>query len=201
MNSRSYHSPLRGAQAAATRERILEAVGTLLDKGQEPTFALIASEAGCEQRTVYRHFPNKDELAAAFWTWQARLLGPEEGEPSTEDELLARVQAAFVGFDAHERHIRAMLHTEHGRAARLSDNERRHATFLRVLDDAVPGLDPAAPPARGRHAAAAPLGGIVGEPPRLLGARGRRRGGRGPASDRRHARGPAPRSLICHSTT
>ena len=142
MNSRSYHSPLRGAETAATRERNMEAVGTLLDKGDEPTFALIASEAGCEQRTVYRHFPNKDELAAAFWTWQARLLGPEEGEPSTEDELLARVQAAFSGFDAHERHIRAMLHTEHGRAARLSDNERRQATFLRVLDDAVPRLDP-----------------------------------------------------------
>jgi AcrR family transcriptional regulator len=150
MNTRSYHSPLRGAQAAATRERILEAVGTLLDKGEEPTFSLIATEAGCEQRTVYRHFPNKDELAAAFWTWQARLLGPEEGEPSTEDELLARVKAAFAGFDAHERHIRAMLHTEHGRAARLSDNERRRATFLRVLDDAVPGLDPA----RRLHAAA-----------------------------------------------
>jgi AcrR family transcriptional regulator len=143
MNTRSYHSPLRGAQAAATRERILAAVGTLLDKGEEPTFALVASEAGCEQRTVYRHFPNKDELAAAFWSWQARLLGPEEGEPSTEDELLARVAAVFAGFDAHERHIRAMLHTEHGRAARLSDNERRQATYLRVLDDAVPGLDPA----------------------------------------------------------
>jgi hypothetical protein len=39
--------------------------------------------------------------------------------------------------------MRAMLHTEHGRAARLSDNERRQATYLRVLDDAVPGLDPA----------------------------------------------------------
>jgi AcrR family transcriptional regulator len=143
MNARSYHSPLRGAQAAATRERILAAVGTLLDKGEEPTFALVATEAGCEQRTVYRHFPNKDELAAAFWTWQARLLGPPEGEPSTEDELLARVPAVFAGFDAHERHMRAMLHTEHGRAARLSDNERRQATYLRVLDDAVPGLDPA----------------------------------------------------------
>jgi AcrR family transcriptional regulator len=143
MNARGYHSPLRGAQAAATSERILAAVGTLLEKGEEPTFALVASEAGCEQRTVYRHFPNKDELAAAFWTWQARLLGPEEGEPSTEDELLGRVATAFAGFDAHERHIRAMLHTEHGRDARLSDNARRQATFLRVLDDAVPGLDPA----------------------------------------------------------
>jgi AcrR family transcriptional regulator len=143
MSPRSYRSPLRGAQAAATRERILAAVGTLLDKGEEPTFALVASEAGCEQRTVYRHFPNKDELAAAFWTWQAQLLGPEEGEPSTEAELLARVPAVFGGFDAHERHMRAMLHTEHGRAARLSDNERRQATYLRVLDDSVPGLDPA----------------------------------------------------------
>ena len=58
MNTRGYHSPLRGAQTAATRERILTAVGTLLDKGEEPTFALVASEAGCEPRTVYRHFPN-----------------------------------------------------------------------------------------------------------------------------------------------
>ena len=44
-----------------------------------------------------------------------------------------------------------MLHTRHGRAARLSENDQRRAMAERCVDDAIPGLDPD----RRRQAAAA----------------------------------------------
>ena len=142
MNSPStYHSPLREAQTAATAQRILEAVGTVLERGEEPTFALVADAAGCQERTVYRHFPTKEDLAAAFWDWQYSFLGPRDWSLDTEAQLLALIDRSFRTFDEHPELIKAMLHTRHGRAARLSENEQRRAMAERCVDNAVPGLD------------------------------------------------------------
>jgi AcrR family transcriptional regulator len=149
--STSYHSPLREAQTAATSQRILQAVGTVLERGDEPTYALVAQAAGCQERTVYRHFPTRDELAAAFWDWQYSILGPRDWTLGTEAQLVDLIDRSFRAFDAHPELIRAMLHTRHGRAARLSENDQRRAMAERVVDDAVSGLEPH----RRRQAAAA----------------------------------------------
>jgi AcrR family transcriptional regulator len=146
-----YHSPLRQAQAAATAQRILEAVRTVLERGDEPTFALVADAAGCQERTVYRHFPTKEDLAAAFWDWQYSLVGPRDWSLGTEAQLLALIDRSFRSFDEHPELIKAMLHTRHGRAARLTENDQRRAMAERCVDDAVPGLDAE----RRRQAAAA----------------------------------------------
>lgn len=142
MNSTTYNSPLREAQSAATSQRILEAVAVVLERGDEPTYAGVAQVAGCQERTVYRHFPTRDALAAAFWDWQYSILGPRDWTVGTEDGLLALIDRSFRAFDAHPELIKAMLHTGHGRAARLSENEQRRAMAERCVDDAVPGLDP-----------------------------------------------------------
>ena len=147
----TYHSPLREAQAAATAQRILEAVGAVLERGDEPTFAHVADAAGCQERTVYRHFPTKEDLAAAFWDWQYSLVGPRDWSLGTEAQLLALIDRSFRTFDEHPELIKAMLHTRHGRAARLSENDQRRAMAERCVDDAIPGLDPD----RRRQAAAA----------------------------------------------
>ncbi len=63
----TYRSPLREAQAAATRDRILDAVATLFERGDDPTYGAIAAVAAVQERTVYRHFPSKDDLYRAFW--------------------------------------------------------------------------------------------------------------------------------------
>ncbi len=151
MNSSTrYHSPLRRAQAAATTERILEAVRAVLERGDEPTFALVADVAGCQERTVYRHFPTKEDLAAAFWDWQYSLLGPRDWSLGSEAELRDLIHRSFRLFDEHPELIKAMLHTRHGRAARLSENDQRRAMAERCVDEAAPGLDPVR-----RHRAAA----------------------------------------------
>lgn len=71
---RSYQSPLREEQAAATRERILEAAHRLLGRIRpvDLAYAQIAEEAQVSVRTVYRHFPTSDEL---FLALSDRLLG------------------------------------------------------------------------------------------------------------------------------
>src|SRR3954466_3603430 len=62
--ARQYRSPLRGEQQQQTRERILEAAIALIaeDGLAELTVPGVAERAGVSLRTVYRHFPAKDDL-------------------------------------------------------------------------------------------------------------------------------------------
>lgn len=59
-----YQSTLRERQAAQTRELILDAVTTQLGdrRADEVTNRDIAAEAGVSERTVYRHFPDREAL-------------------------------------------------------------------------------------------------------------------------------------------
>jgi AcrR family transcriptional regulator len=62
--SKPYTSTLRDRQVAQTRELILDALTTLLDdrRADEVTTREIAAVAGVSERTVYRHFPDRDAL-------------------------------------------------------------------------------------------------------------------------------------------
>src|SRR5688500_7690121 len=117
MTSEPAPRDLRHAHAAETRQRILRAVAAILERGEEPTFALVAAEVGCRERTVYRHFPDRDALASAFWDWHFSLVGPRDRSAASLADLLALVRGAFASFDARRPLITAMLHTGHGRAA------------------------------------------------------------------------------------
>ncbi len=74
--------PVREEQQAATRRRILDACADLalrhggLDDPELFTFARVAELAGVSERTVYRAFPTKRELSAAFLD-EAVLTGGE----------------------------------------------------------------------------------------------------------------------------
>jgi AcrR family transcriptional regulator len=67
---RRYDSPLRRQRAAETRERIIDAGAELLHgypvwKWNELTVRAVARGADVNERTVYRHFSNEEELRAA----------------------------------------------------------------------------------------------------------------------------------------
>src|SRR5919198_4307899 len=66
---RSYHSPRRQQQAAATRRAILEAAQRLFERDGYPatTMEAIAAEAGVALKTVYVAFTTKSGLLRALW--------------------------------------------------------------------------------------------------------------------------------------
>jgi AcrR family transcriptional regulator len=131
---RRYHSPLRAAQAGETREAILRGVATWMQRKPNEKFTLdgIARLAGIERRTVFRHFPDKDALRAAFWEWVNRRILPRI-LPASLEELLEAPRTTFAGFDAEEALIRASLHTAAGRQMRLARVADRRRAFRGAL--------------------------------------------------------------------
>jgi AcrR family transcriptional regulator len=150
-SARTYKSPLRAEQAAATRERILAGMARVLARGdaQEASYRAIAAAAGVTEITVYRHFPRKAELLRAFWWWLDRRL-TARGMPAREETLAEDVRALFAAFDREEPLIRASLLSPQGRAMRQSMNAERQAGFEQALAAATRGL-----PARERRRAQA----------------------------------------------
>ena len=139
----TYQSSLRAEQKEATRQRILDAAGRLMeDRGlEEFSFASIAKEAGVKERTVYRHFPTKTALIESLCEWFQKRI--QYGDfAHTEAELLAKPQQIFPGFAANERLARALWSSAQGRAFRLSNVEERKDGIKAAIADAVRGLPP-----------------------------------------------------------
>jgi len=146
----TYHSPLRESQAAATRERIVEACVALMQRGADLTYAAVAAGAGVQERTVYRHFPKKEDLEAALWDWIVQRLTHADFAARDEEQLVAAMRESFAGFDADAPLIQAMLHSPQGLGVRRRQQPARRAMFEACAGSAVPG---APPPARERAAA------------------------------------------------
>jgi len=139
----TYESPLRAEQKKATRQRILDAAGRLMeDRGlQEFSFAAIAKEAGVKDRTVYRHFPSKNALIEALCVWfQDRIHYGDFAQ--TEAELLAKPLQIFPGFEENEQLARALWSSPQGREFRLSNVEDRKSGIKAAIADATRGLPP-----------------------------------------------------------
>lgn len=107
---RSYNSPRRQQQAAATRRGILEAAERLFDEQGYPatTMEAIAAAAGVALKTVYVVFTTKSGLLRALW--DLLLKGDQEdagvaerpwylevlGEPDAERQLRLNARNACV---------------------------------------------------------------------------------------------------------
>jgi AcrR family transcriptional regulator len=147
-----YHSPLRQAQAAATRDRILAACASLMQSGADLTYSAVALAAGVQERTVYRHFPAKADLQTGLWEWITSRLTHTDFAPRTTDELVADMRNAFAGFDASAPLVQSMLHSPQGVEVRVRQQPARREMFRACVDSAAPRA-----PAEVRERAAAAL--------------------------------------------
>lgn len=105
------HPSARDKQREETHEQILRAVARQLEAGQmeDLSFAEIARLAGVGERTVYRHFPTKEALLGAFWSWmqtQAQLERPSR--PAQMPRIRESIQATR---ESH-RPMRILLATD-----------------------------------------------------------------------------------------
>jgi AcrR family transcriptional regulator len=102
---RGYQSSLRRAQAEQTREQIVEAAYLELQNVplHDLSYAVLAESLGISPRTIYRHFPDKNDLGdAVLRRHLERLLGPGE-LPKTLPEAAALL-----------RHMHDLLEDEPG---------------------------------------------------------------------------------------
>jgi len=142
MSSRSYSSPLRDRQAAATRSVILEALGAELADGSVEDFSVarLARRAGVSERTVYRHFPTRETLLDGLSEWYNERVADFPDDVAA-DEIAPTIAQVFADFDAHESLARGELASpggremrQHARAARLARLDAALAPVLKSAD-------------------------------------------------------------------
>jgi AcrR family transcriptional regulator len=108
----TYDSPLRREQAEQTRARIVDAAAGLIVGGVEGlTMQEVAKAAGVALRTVFRHFPTREDLLDA--TWQAlQVRMGETPELATLDELTGFLPELFGRYGAMEDQIRGAMFSQ-----------------------------------------------------------------------------------------
>ncbi|WP_421934752.1 TetR/AcrR family transcriptional regulator [Phenylobacterium sp.] len=107
--SARYVSPLRREQSDQTRSRIVDAALDLIVGGVEGlTMQDVAKAAGVALRTVFRHFPTRDDLLDATWQAMQIRMG-ETPELETLDELIGFLPELFGRYGAMEDQIRGAM--------------------------------------------------------------------------------------------
>ncbi len=141
---RPYSSPLRAEQAAATRDRIVDATVALLQDNDGSSFSMqdVADWAGVAVRTVYRAFPTKDDLIAGVLDEIRQRFDAAAGPPpTTREELHVSVPAAVRAVYELEPLYRALFATAAGREAHRATARERWASVDRAFTGGLDGMD------------------------------------------------------------
>ena len=139
--SRTYQSPLREAQAALTRERILMAAKNYLERYDIETLTLrrLADLAGVSPPTVYAHFATVDDLVAAFFQWLKPRLGLQKPLPSL-GELGELPKDLFPAYETYGALLRNLMNKPSWDRQRIADRGERHGRWIAGIGDALPHL-------------------------------------------------------------
>ena len=141
---RSYHSPLRQQQAEATRDLILDALVDLLNERGVDDFNIksLASAAGVAERTVYRHFADRDELREALNArLEERADWYDTADMSDVFEFPGAVAQSFTDYDHFERETRAIVLMNLDPSRTVSDTRRHVDEFRALVERDFPHLD------------------------------------------------------------
>jgi len=134
-----YHSPLRSRQKEQTRDLILDAVDAILRGApvSELTIAAVARQAGVTERTIYRHFPTREDLLNASWRRALHAVtGAQDQQLERLEDILDLTRVAYEDFDAKAGIVRALIAAPEGVDASKQPAEAR----LGMLREAYAGL-------------------------------------------------------------
>lgn len=132
---------LRDEHARATRERILAGVAELLERGDAGALTVpeVAAASGVSLRTVYRHYPTREELLEAAGRWIGdELLGHRY--PRNLDEVAELFKEGCREFDERPGLVRAMALSGVGRDVRAHRRRERLGAIGRALREEAGGL-------------------------------------------------------------
>jgi AcrR family transcriptional regulator len=131
--------PLRDAQTALTRERLLNAAFRSLAEGggEGLTVRSVAARAGVSVPTAYRYFSSRDELIEAVGTYINELSRVMERTMSIED-WASYAPAFFRTLEANPTLVRAMIAYPTGREVRSRGLSNRMDGMRTSLREALP---------------------------------------------------------------
>ena len=138
---RAYHSSLRDAQAAQTRERLFLAAKEFLETEdlEKLTLRKLAELADVSAPTVYSHFPTMDALHQAFFFWLKPHIGTDLQVPPLEDFTGVPVEM-FPRFARQTRLLRNLMSTSVWDKLRADDWQAKQDNWAAPIKVALPGL-------------------------------------------------------------
>jgi AcrR family transcriptional regulator len=142
-SSRPYRSPLREAQAAETREKIMQAARDYLEAKniRELTLRRIADLASVSAPTVYAHFPTLDDLVVEFYLWVWPRLGLDVALPALT-ELETVPDRVFQIYDRHACLLRNLLSRPSWERMREAGWSVHHAAWVEAIGKDLPWQEP-----------------------------------------------------------
>lgn len=137
---------LRDEHRQLTRQTVLSAVLELVAEGSMEALSVpaVSQRSGVSVATIYRYFPNKDQLLAAASAEPSRRATTPADRPARQDgddDLDHYVRAMWHEFSDNLPLLRHQISSEAGREmrkARVPDNRRRLADYVEQR-----GIDPA----------------------------------------------------------
>jgi len=130
---------LRDRHHALTRELILKSAVDLLERASatELTIPDVAKASGVSVRTIYRHFPTRDELLAGASEWIGNNLFrlAETGLPQTLEEFVRTLAINVPTWDERPELVRVMTLTRVGNAVRSVRRRRRLENLHTALEE------------------------------------------------------------------
>ena len=139
--TRKYDNSQREDLADFTRQRILTTAMDQISQGVASlTIPNVALEAGVSSRTIYRHFPTRDDLLDA--TWQA--LNEQLGEVPLELDLGGLcdfLPELFRRYAAIEDQIRSVIFSNVLQASRRRQGSKRAKALRGAIDVLISGAD------------------------------------------------------------
>ena len=141
--NKPYTSTLRDRQVAQTREFILDAVTTLLGdrRADEVTTRDIAASAGVSERTVYRHFPDRDALLEGLSRRLPHLDGVKPSFGLGLDDLAPTSRRLMELLDDHYVTARAEAVFNADPRRYAADTQANTREMRELLAKGLPELD------------------------------------------------------------
>lgn len=143
---REYRSPLRDEQSRRTRCQILDALVDLVTEQGAADLAIrdLAARAGVSQRTVYRHFPDRQALLDGLVDHISEQAEWSELDDIEGDitRLPDRVHRAWSTFDEFERQTRVLVLLNRDPARLATSSVARGRNIDAALATTYPDLSP-----------------------------------------------------------
>ena len=132
---------MRTEQAAATRDRIIDAAVRVLSRGADKlSIPAVAEEAAVSVPTVYRHFASKTVLVDAVYDCYSERIDvrwANDDMPADLDDYLARIPGIFARHESVDPELRTAMSGPEGAKARREHMPER----LQRVDDLLTDLE------------------------------------------------------------